>query len=192
MPRLRCATTAIALLLAASGMSAQQAPHFFGQALLASAVRTVTTKPAGAIAGVRVAVRGGLLIQPHLGIVGEVSLATFPDERVLGVCPVGLPCLPAFRQVPGVGVVALAVGVQPRFHAGPLELLLTATGGGYWLYHHPSDLPTTAPGVHVALAAGLPITTRLHILLEASATHLLRSGVGEANSHHFGVGMEVN
>jgi hypothetical protein len=192
MLRFSHAAIATAWLLVGSGVSAQQSPRFIGQAVLSTATRTVTDQLTAATRGVQVMARGGLLVRPNLGLVGQATLATFPDQRTLGVCPVGIACLPALSQVPGLGVAGLAVGLQPRLHAGPIALLLTASAGGYWLYHHRPDMPATAPGVGGAVAAGMPITSRVHILLEASVTHLLRQGVSDANTRHVGLGLALH
>lgn len=192
MSRLSWPAIATAWLLVGSPASAQQAPGVIGQALISTATRTATDQPSAATRGVRAMVRVGLLARSNFGLVGQLSLATFPDKRTPAVCPIGLPCLPALQQIPGLGVAGLTVGLQPRLHAGPVELLLTASGGGYWLYHHRADAPTTSPGVDGALAVALPITSRLRILLEGGATRLLLRRAGEANTRHVGLGLALH
>ena len=187
-------TTAAFILLAAPPALAQQAPRYSGQAILGMAVRPVPAQVAAATDGFQVLARGGLRLRPFLHLVTEFSLATFADEpRIVPIlCPAPGPCPSALHTIPGLGVAGLALGLQPRIEAGPLEVFATATAGGYWLYHHVSGLPAAAPGARVTFGLGLPVGARVHILLEGSALQLLRQGLHEAETRHLGIGVALN
>lgn len=190
MPRLTPAVVAVLCILQAGSAAAQESPRWFGQVTFGPASRTA----AGPTGGFHVDGRGGILLTPHLGLVAGLSVARFSDETaVISIlCPQNSPCLPSLFQIRGLSIAGLSVGLQPRLHAGPLEFAVTGTAGGYWLFHRGSQLPALSPGVQGAVSLGLPIVSRLRILLEGNATHMLRPGASEANTRRLGIGVGFN
>jgi hypothetical protein len=195
MRTLRRVITPVFLLLSAVPLVAQQAPRFSGQAILGLAHRTPANFSTAETDGFQALARVGYGLLPHMQLIGEVSLARYGGQRLISpsiLCPVGTACLPSLQDSPGLALAGFSVGLQPHVEVGTLRLMVGATAGGYWLYHHDTGMPGAAPGVRGTLGLGLPIGGRLHILLEGSALRLLGSGVSQANSHNFGIGVAVN
>jgi hypothetical protein len=89
-------------------------------------------------------------------------------------------------------MVSLAGGIQPRVMMGPLQLRVTTTAGGYWMYRRASDLPALAPGLRAGLGLGLPSGMHSYIVLQASVLRLIGSTVHDANSRQLGLSFAVN
>ncbi len=187
MPRLTPAAVAALCILQAGSAAAQESPRWFGQVTFGPASRTAS----GPNGGFHIDSRGGILVTRHLGLVAGLSVARFSDETavVSYLCPQNSPCLPARFQDRGLGVAGLSVGLQPRVKAGPLEFAFTGTAGGYWLYHRDSGLPALTTGIEGGVSLGLPIASRFRVLLEGTATHMLRHSAGDASTRRLGIGI---
>jgi len=141
--------------------------------------------------GVQAAVRAGLPVHAGLRLLGAASWTSFGDQsRTFPTyCPLPGPCPAAQRSFPGLGVVSLAGGLQVVLPLADVQLRLSGTTGGYWLYHHPAGVADLAPGVEAGLALGLPIGSQLRILLEGRLVHVAGSAGSAASSRRFGVGV---
>jgi hypothetical protein len=187
-------TALLGMLSLATPTVGQQSPRLSTQAGLALARRVAPTAGASSTDGVQLLTRATRFLTRHVGLVAEGSVTRFPDETVIfaALCPRGQVCLDRRRQVPGLAMAGLAAGLQPRLGMGPLQLGVTATLGGYWLFHRASGVAGVAPGARASLGLGVPIGTRTRVVLEAGALHLLAPGTHDARVRHLGIGVAFN
>jgi hypothetical protein len=176
--------------------TAQTSMPLSAEAGLGIAMRSDPRAGASSTNGIQAQFRVGTGLNRYLRLVGEASFTRFPDEDLIfaSVCPVGVPCLPTRQgaSATGLGMVSVAAGLQPRVAVGPLQLRLTTTAGGYWLYHRASGLPGLAPGVRAGLGLGFPVGVHSYVVLQASVLRLLGSAIHDANSRQLGIGFAFN
>jgi hypothetical protein len=182
------------VLLAGSVATAQERSHLSAQIGLGLAVRKESNQVTGATDGFYAVGRVGLPLRPGLGVVSELSLTSYPDEPVAVpvLCPQPGLCSRGAFTASGFGLAGIAFGLQPRFGRGPVQVLLTATAGGYWMYRRPVAAPSTAAGFRGSLGLGLRIDPRVRVLLEGSGLYLAGHSVNAANSRQFGLGLVLN
>lgn len=192
---MRTRTHVAALLICGAQMAtAQSSDRVSLQAGLGVAFRTESPYVAGATDGLQAAVRIGLPVRTSLRLVGELALVRYADEPLAfpALCPQPGPCLAGLRSLPGLGVTGLAGGVQSRLGRGPLQLILTATAGGYWFYHRQSSFPASALGLRGGLGLGVMIDPRLRIVMEGGGLYFPRGRARDANTRQVGFGLLVN
>jgi len=193
MRRLTLGTTTAILVLSTNALYGQSRPTAIGAEAVFGVARRSPDDVRGATEGFQLLLRAGLRLNPYLRVVGAGSLTTFPDEPgVVPLCPSpGNGCGTDFR-VPGLGLAGLAVGLQPSLPVGPLQVRLTALGGGYWLYHHGLGLPGLAPGFEGALSLALPVGQRIHVLLEGRLLRLRGDAEAAGKTRNLGAGIAIN
>jgi len=180
------------LLAAATSLAAQQAPRLSGEAVIGLAHRSPANFTTAEAEGFHALARGGLRLDAHLRLVGELSLTRYAGQllNVPMLCPQPV-CVPSLRNSAGLSFAGFAVGLQPHVDLSPIRLTAGATVGGYWLFHHDNGMPDNAPALRGTVGLGLPIGGRVHILLEASALRMLKDGARQADSRSVGIGVGV-
>jgi hypothetical protein len=126
--------------------------------------------------------------------VAEASVTRYGNETLIfpALCPVGQVCLDQPGQARGLAMAGLAAGLQPRLRLGLLELQITTTVGGYWLFYRATPVAAVAPGARATLGLALPIGERTRVLLEAGALYLTARGARDGNTRHLGIGVSFN
>jgi hypothetical protein len=149
---------------------------------------------AGSTQGLHVAARAGWLFRPHLRLLGELGLLRYADDDLPAgiLCPQPGPCSSGLSSRPGLGITGLAAGLQATLGPGPLQLVLTGTGGGYWLYHRPSALPASAVGLRGSLGLGIQIDPRVRLLLEGGGLYFPGTRAHDATTREFGLGVMLH
>ena len=196
MRTLRPALLSLLLAAATGPLAAQEAPRLSGQFLFGLAHRSPDNFSSIGSNGLLLLSRGGYRLGSGVNLIGEVSVTRFSGGGDMLAVPIlclpGVLCSQQFTRPQQVAAAGMSVGLQPHLELGGLRLMAGATLGGYWLYRHESGMPGAAPGFRGSLGLGLPIGGRWHILLEASALHMLRSGLSGANARNIGIGVGVN
>ena len=192
---MRTRTVVAALLVCGPQLIAAQEPTRISlQAGLGVAFRAESPYVAGSTDGLHAAARLGFSVSPSFRLVGELSLTRYPDAalNVPSLCPQPGPCPRSPTSLPGLGVTGIAVGVQPQLGGGPLRLLLTATAGGYWLYHRNPSLPASAVGLRGSLGLGLDVDPRVRVVMEGGGLYFVHGRAHHANTRHVGLGFMLH
>jgi hypothetical protein len=123
--------------------------------------------------------------------VAEASVTRYGNETFIlpARCQV---CLDQPGQARGLAMAGLAAGLQPRLSLGLLELQITTTVGGYWLFYRATPVAAVAPGARVTLGLGLPIGEHTRVLLETGALYLTAPGARDGDTRHLGIGVSFN
>lgn len=142
--------------------------------------------------GIQATVRVGVPIHSRLMVMGGASWTRLPElDRIQpSYCPSATCSAPA--TYPGLGVAGLGAGLQLLLPVGPLQLRVSALGGGQWLYDHPAGVPGFAAATEGGVGLGLPIGSQLHLLLQGRVVHLFGKAGGAANTQQIGAGLAFN
>ena len=180
------------LMAAASPVMAQTASPYFVQGLFGAAFRDVGL--IGSNHGVFFLGRGGVRLSRNLGVIGEASVSRYP-RRDLGFPDCGrYDCASAdfVTSTPGLAVMGLAVGLQPRVQLGAVSLMASGTIGAYAPYNSVPMFPNVKAGLHASVGAGLPIGSRFEALLEVGGTHYLNHFSRQTDGLSFNLGFAIN
>jgi hypothetical protein len=175
-------------------LGAQTSSNVSFQAAFGVGWRRDSPAIAGSTQGLQLAARVGWFLRPHLRLLGELSLLRYADDtRPAGVlCPSPGPCAAGLSSLPGLGVSGVAAGLQGTLGPGPLQLVVTGTGGGYWLYHRPSALPSSAVGLRGSLGLGIRIDPRVRLLLEGGCLYFPGTRAHDGTTREFGLGLVLH
>lgn len=163
------------------------------EAVVGLAHRSPTTQDLP-LDGFQAAARVGYPLVKHLRLLAALTWTTYSDHDGFAaiLCPQPTPgCGTGQASIPGLGMAAATIGLEPVLPLGGLEVRPSGMVGGFWLYHHASGLPDQAFGFDAGLALGLPIGARERILLEGRWVRLRGTAGSAGNSQRLNAGLAL-